>query len=118
METVIFSLSRRAEQTFTRIRLLDQLPGVDLLPCSSLPYEMSDLRVPYLIGTLISIPHSYSGMTCMVLLPFVSQGLSLTSTDPRQANLRRKQSRRHVAYSLSFYAYLLYFTFSHPMYIL
>lgn len=50
METVIFSLSRRAEQTFTRIRLLDQLPGVDLLSCSSLPYEMSDLHVPHLMG--------------------------------------------------------------------
>lgn len=62
METVIFSLSRRAEQTFTRIRLLDQLPGVDLLPRSSLPCKTSDLHVPNLMG-LFSIPHSYPGMT-------------------------------------------------------
>lgn len=61
METVIFSLSRRAEQTFTRIRLLDQLPGVDLLPHSSLPCKTSDLHAPNLMGRF-SIPRSYSGI--------------------------------------------------------
>lgn len=50
METVIFSLSRRAEQTFTRIRLLGQLLGVDLLPRSSFPCKTSHLYGPNLTG--------------------------------------------------------------------
>lgn len=84
METVIFSLSRRAEQTFTRIRLLDQLPGVDLLPRSSLPCKTSDLHAPNLMGRF-SIPRSYSGMTltCVISLSLVRHGLSLTFTVPR-----------------------------------
>lgn len=56
METAIFSLSRRAEQTFTRIRLLDQLPGVDLLPRSSLQCKTSDLHGPNLRGPFFYTP--------------------------------------------------------------
>lgn len=61
---VIFFHSRRAEQTFTRIWLLDQLLGVDQpLPLSSLPTTRHLISRSPALGTLLYTPHSRSGIT-------------------------------------------------------
>lgn len=61
---VIFFHSRRAEQTFTRIWLLDQLLGVDQpLPLSSLPTTRHVISRSPALGTLLYTPHSPSGIT-------------------------------------------------------
>ena len=60
----IFFHSRRAEQTFTRIWLLDQPLGVDQpLPLSSLPTTRHLISRSPALGTLLYTPHSCSGIT-------------------------------------------------------
>lgn len=64
MEKVILFHGRRAAQTFTRIWLLDQLLGMDLLPLSSLPItrQMTFLS-PNTGDPVVLTPLSCSGIT-------------------------------------------------------
>lgn len=112
METVIFSLSRRAEQTFTRIRLLDQLPGVDLLPCSSLPCEMSDHHVPHLMGPWSLYPIlTLAQHVLFYCLLWAMDNLKQPQSPGRFTSGGSKAGGMLLIVSFSFYVYLINFTF-------
>lgn len=67
--------NRRAEQTFARIRLLDQLPEVDLLPAAASHTRQVISMFPTSRDPVLCTP-LFLWYNCVILLPLVTQGQS------------------------------------------